>query len=199
MCSGAPPAFVTVMVCAALDVPCVMVPIPRLPGERATIGVVGGAGVAVPAMLMICGESEASSVKVMVSLRSPAARGVKVIVMLHVAFEFSVATQADALVLKSDGLLPPTVAEEMCRAALPELVTTMVIGLLVVPCMIVGKFSGFGEIVTAGAGGGGATPAPVSCTDCGLLGALSVTMRAACCEPVAVGANTMLTVQKLLG
>jgi hypothetical protein len=34
------------------------------------------------------------------------------------------------------------------------------------------KVTGFGAMVTAGAGGGGATPVPLSCTDCGLPGAL---------------------------
>jgi hypothetical protein len=69
------------------------------------------------------------------------------------------------VMLKSVTLLPARRTEEMLRVALPEFVTVTVMGELVVPCVMAGKLMGFGATVTAGAGGGGATPAPLSCTD----------------------------------
>ena len=62
-----------------------------------------------------------------------------------------------------------------------------------------GKLTGSGVTVTTGAGGGGAVPAPVSATVCGLPGALSVMESVACCDPVAVGANVMRIEQNLVG
>src|SRR5690348_12961792 len=101
--------------------------------------------------------------------------------------------------LKSVTLLPARATEEMLRVALPEFVTETLMGELVEPCVIVGNVTGFGVTVTAGAGGGGASPVPLSCTDWGLSGALSVIVRLACNEPVAVGTNVMLMEQNLVG
>jgi len=70
----------------------------------------------------------------------------------------------EALV-KSAELLPAMVTVEMCRVALPELVTVVLMGPLVAPWVMVGKLTGFGAMVTAGAGGGGATAVPVSETE----------------------------------
>ena len=67
--------------------------------------------------------------------------------------------------LNSVTLFPARRTEEMLRVALPEFVTVTAIGELVVPCVMVGKLTGFGVTATAGAGGGGATPVPLSCTD----------------------------------
>jgi hypothetical protein len=66
---------------------------------------------------------------------------------------------------------------------------------------MVGKLTGSGVTVKAGAGGGGATAAPLSVTDCGLPGALSVIESVACCEPVpeADGVNVMLMEQNFVG
>lgn len=78
---------------------------------------------------------------------------------------------------------------------------TSEVGLLVVPWVMVEKPTGSGDALTAGAGGGGATPVPVSMTDWGLPGALSMIESVACCEPtpVLVGWKVMLTEQNLLG
>lgn len=82
---------------------------------------------------------------------------------------------------------------------MPEFVSATVIGLLVVPWVVVGKETLPGINVTAGCGGGGATPVPLSCTACGLPGALSVANKVACCKPLAVGVKMTETVQDLLG
>lgn len=77
--------------------------------------------------------------------------------------------------------------------------TPTVIGLLVTPCTVVGKLTGFGVTVTAGVGGGGAAPEPERVTDCGLPEALSAIERVACCGPIAVGRNVMLMEQNFVG
>src|SRR5271163_2783467 len=112
---------------------------------------------------MTCGDLAALSVSVMVSLRCPELRGAKVTETVQEAFAASTAPeQLLAGLVKSPGLLPPICSEEMCNAALPELVTLMLMVLPVVPCVVAAKRTGFGAMVTAGAGGGGATPAPLS-------------------------------------
>jgi hypothetical protein len=136
----------------------------------------------------------------MVSVRSPAASGAKVTVMLQAPLGASEPLQA-FVVVKSLTLFPPMATELNCKEAVPGLVTVIVMGLLVVPCVMVGKLRGSGLAVTAGEGGGGTTPAPLSIMDCGLPGALSVIIRVACCEPVpeALGAKVTLMEQNLFG
>jgi len=85
ICNGPPPELVTVMFCAAEDVPCVMTAKERLVEDRDTAGVVDGAGVAMPVIWMDCGEFEASSVIEIIAERWPAARGVKVMVIMQLA------------------------------------------------------------------------------------------------------------------
>jgi hypothetical protein len=141
--------------------------------ELVEVGATEIAGLAFPWMLIICGELAASSVRVMVSLRWPAANGAKVTEIAQEAFVASASPeQLLAGFTKSVTLLPPITSEEICRVALPELVMATFMALPVVPCVMALKVTGFGAMVTAGAGGGGATPVPLSCTDCGLPGAL---------------------------
>ena len=66
------------------------------------------------------------------------------------------------VMLKSLGLFPPMTTEEMWSVAVPELVSVIVTGPLVVPCVVVGKEMLPGTRVTAGWRGGGATPVPSS-------------------------------------
>ena len=54
-------------------------------------------------------------------------------------------------------------------------------------------------MVTAGAGGGGATPVPASETEWGLPGASSVIEREACLEPGVAGWKVTLTEQNVFG
>ncbi len=123
------------------------------------------AGVALPLTAITCGELGASSESVMVSLRWPAASGAKVTETAQEALGARAATQLLGGLVKSAGLFPPTATPEMCRVALPEFVMVMVTGALAVPCGMVGKMTGFGESVMAGAGGGAATAVPVKETE----------------------------------
>ena len=88
--------------------------------------------------------------------------------------------------LKSAGLLPPRGIAEILRGAFPELVRVTLSGKLVDPGEREEKFNVPGVNVIAGAGGGAPRPVPVSATDCGLPGALSVTVNCARREPDAV-------------
>jgi hypothetical protein len=72
---------------------------------------------------------------------------------------------------KSAELLPLTVTVVICSVALPELVTVTLTGVPVVPCVMVGKFTGFGAMVIAGAGAGLASPETLM--TCGESGASS--------------------------
>lgn len=200
MCSAPPPVFVTVTACGELAAPCAIVPKPKVAVDNVTSGFVGGAGVAVPFTGITCGELAASSVTVTAAERCPAASGVNV--KVNVQLEPGLYAPLHVGVMaKSAALLPPSVTAVMCRGPLPVLVTLAAMGLLVVPWAIVGKFTGFGATVTAGAGGGGATPVPLSATDCGLSGALSVMTTVACCAPVPVdvGAKATLMEQNFVG
>jgi len=119
----------------------------------------------------------------MVSERKPAARGAKLTLIVQLALAANAPAQLFPP-LKSLGLLPPTATEVMCSAALPEFVTITVSEPLVVPWLIVGKESDPGTIVTAGLGGAGVAPMPLSCTTCGQPGALSAVISTACLNPV---------------
>src|SRR5271155_578587 len=149
---------------------------------------------------MICGEFPASSISVMVSVRSPAASGAKVTMIAQEALAASAAAEQLLVgLLKSLELFPPITSEEICSVAFPELVTPMFMAPLLVPCVIVANVAGFGATVTAGAGGGDAKPSPLSCTECGLPGALSATLSAAVCCPAADGVKVILIEQNFPG
>ena len=89
------------------------------------------------------------SASVMVSERRPEAVGTKVTEMVQVPKGGTEAVQPLVLV-KSPGLVPPGVTEEMSRGALPELVTVTTMGELVAPREVAGKLTGLGESKTAG-------------------------------------------------
>ena len=73
------------------------------------------------------------SVKVSVALSAPVAAGVNVTLTVQVLLGVTVApVQVSALLAKSLGFVPPSVAVEMVRLPVPVLVTVTVIGLLVV-------------------------------------------------------------------
>ena len=57
------------------------------------------------------------------------------------------------VLVKSPGLLPPGVMEEMVSAPVPLLVTVTVMGPLLAPWLMAGKVTEFEESVTEGAGG----------------------------------------------
>ena len=106
-------------------------------------------GFVLPLTVMIWGELGALPVTVMVSVRCPGARGTKVTVMVQVPLAATVPLH-EFVVVKSSASLPPMTTEEMLRLAFPEFVTVTTIGLLLVPWLVVGKLTEFGEIVRAG-------------------------------------------------
>lgn len=76
------------------------------------------------------------------------------------------------------------------RGAAPVFITVTVCGKPLVPTNWFGKVILYGETLATGA-----TALPVSITLCGLLGALSVTVKDAVRLPVALGAKVILNVQ----
>jgi hypothetical protein len=101
--------------------------------------------------------------------------------------------------LKSAGLLPPRLMLEIFRGAFPELVRVTLSGKLVDPGDRAEKFNVPGVKVIAGAGGGAPSPVPASGTDCGLPGALSVTVNCPRREPDAVGVKVTVIRQDVVG
>lgn len=73
-------------------------------------------------------------------------------------------------------MAPPRAIEEIFRGALPELVSVMLCGGLVTPCVKEAKVKLDGMKVIADAG---VIPVPVRAADWGLPGALSVTVSVA--------------------
>ena len=86
MCREDPPELVTVTVCGPAIVPCVITPNERFVEEKDAAGLVGGAAVAEPLTWIDWGEFWASSEIVRIAERWPAARGVKVRVIMQLAF-----------------------------------------------------------------------------------------------------------------
>ena len=98
----------------------------------------------------------------------------------------------------SEELFPATVTVEMWRVAPPELVTVMLMGFpLVVPCVMVGKLAGFGEMVTAGTGAGVASPEMLMTW--GESGASSESEMVSVRWPGAAGAKVREMVQVVFG
>ncbi len=161
-------------------------------GTNFSTGPSVGEAMPMPLRVTKWGLPAALSAKERVAWRAPAATGVNVSVTVQLALgAIAAPMQLPVGLLKSAGLLPPRIIEEIVRAALPELVTVTLSGELVAFCDSEGKFRVPGMKVMAGAGGGGAVPVPLSGTDCGLPLALSVMERLAAREPAAAGVKTM--------
>src|SRR2546427_8170000 len=94
--------------------------------------------------------------------RSRRGRGGRAAVMGHAASRGGGVAAQPFVRVRAPGFFPPMTTEEMWSMAVPELVTVTVTGPLVVPCVVVGKEMLPGTRVTAGWGGGGATPVPLS-------------------------------------
>ena len=155
--------------------------------------------VSVPLRVMDCGLPAALSAKMSAACRKPATDGVNDSVAIHdAAGAMGAAVQLLDGALKSAGLLPPRLMAEIFRGAFPELVRVTLSGKLVDPFDGTEKFKMPGVNVTAGAGGGAPSPAPVSGTDCGLPGALSSTVNCARREPDAVGVKFSVMRQEVL-
>src|ERR1700730_506803 len=195
MCSGPVPELVRVMILAATATPCVTVPKETLLGVSFTTGVPGGGDAPVPVNCTDWGETGASSLMVRLAVRWPAPSGENVTATLQVEATGYAPEQALAT-WKSAGFAPLGRTEEMCRVALPALVTVMLCAGLLLPCVVLAKVRLPGARVMAGSG---AAPLPFRGIDCGLPGALSAAAKLAWRGPAAVGEKTTLTVQVAFG
>lgn len=118
-CRGAFPELTAVSVCGVLDVPWVVAGNDGIGGERLRAGT---RAIPVPLRVTVCGDPCASSAIVRSAVRWPEALGLKTTERAQLA----PGTSGDAQLLvklKSEGLGPARETEEMCSAALPELVT----------------------------------------------------------------------------
>jgi hypothetical protein len=143
--SAAVPEFVSVMVCATLVEPSVCEAKVRLVGESVTAGAATAGGVPVPLKATVCGESPALSVIVSVPVRLPAAVGVKVTEMVHVAPVATLLSHVCGSAKSPDALI-----DVIASAAVPEFVSVMVCATLVEPVVCAAKVRLVGESVTAG-------------------------------------------------
>ena len=164
-----------------------MVALVALPEAAASVN---GAA-AVPTIETVWGEPAALSVTVILAVRCPTACGWNVTEMVQVALTAKVVA-LQPVVVKSPGFGPPKAAVVIVSAAVPVLVTVMVIGGDVLPTMVEGNVKDVGASVMAGVG---VPPVPDSGTACGLPVALSVTLS--CAENVVLlgAVKVMLNVQ----
>ena len=156
----------------AIDAPPLVVPVP----ERATL----------------CGLPGALSLTLTFALRLPVAVGLKLAVIVHVAFTASDAGQSFDCA-KSLGFVPVSVTPLIVSGAVPLFRSVEVCAALVEPTICEPKARLAGVNATPEA-----VPVPVRSTLCGLPGALSVTATLALRLPVAVGANATLIVHVAL-
>jgi len=153
------------------------------------------AGFAVPLMLMICGESGASSVSVTLATRAPVASGVNVSTIVHVPLTGIAALHVGSEKLNSFMFAPPNATPVMCRAAVPVFFTVTLIGALV-PCVIVPKSGLLGVTVTAAEGG--AIAFPLTLMAWGESGASSVSITLAVRNPAASDKNVTVIAHEAL-
>jgi len=97
--------------------------------------------------------------------------------------------------VKSLAFVPPSTTEVICSEPVPELVSVTVWGGTLVPCVTAPKERVLGESLATGVPGGGVAPVPVSCIDCGELGASSLMVMSAVRWPEPSGENVTEIVQ----
>jgi hypothetical protein len=134
-----------------------------------------------------CGLPAALSLTLSDAVRVPLAVGLKVILMLQVARAANELPHV-WVCAKSPALIPVMAIPVMLMVVVPTLVSVTVFAGLVVPMATVPKFRLVGKSFAV-------VPTPPSGTCCGLPAALSVTLRAAECAPLAVGLNVTLMLQ----
>jgi hypothetical protein len=190
------PVFVTVTTCTVLVV--VTSSPPAATVEGATLAT-GAAATAVPVMPSVCGLPAALSVIDRVADRAPAALGVNVMLITHVAFGATAAPFVQvvpAAMAKSAALVPEIAAAAvMFRLALPVFLTVTACAALVVLTVWLVKATAAGVTVATGA----AAPVPVRVNVCGLPAALSAMLSAADRDPAALGVKVMLMTQAAVG
>ena len=123
--------FVTVRICAELDTPIVILPKLKVVAERPRTG-----AVPVPVNETVCGLPVPLLVRVSVPVRAPAAVGVKITEIVHVALIAMLAVQPVFVWAKS----PLTAIFEIVSAAVPVFVTVTVWAELDAPTAILPRF-----------------------------------------------------------
>jgi hypothetical protein len=190
------PVFVTVTTCTVLVV--VTSSPPAATVEGATLAT-GAAATAVPVRPSVCGLPAALSVIDRVADRAPAALGVNVMLITHVAFGATAAPFVQvvpAAMAKSAALVPEIAAAAvMFRLALPVFLTVTACAALVVLTVWLVKATAAGVTVATGA----AAPVPVRVNVCGLPAALSAMLSAADRDPAALGVKVMLMTHAAVG
>jgi hypothetical protein len=184
------PLLVTVSPWPALVVPTSSLVKLKLEPESETAG-----ATPVPERVTACGLFAALSLIESVAVRLPVAEGVNVTLIAQLLLGVTVApVQVSVFLAKSLAFVPPIVAVEMLRFAVPLLVTVSPWPALVVPTSSLVKLKLEPESETAGA-----IPVPERDTACGLFAALSLIESVAVRIPVAEGVNVTLIAQVLLG
>lgn len=167
MLRGPPPVLVSVTDRGELDVPTPWSANVKLVGLRPT----PGGRVPLPLRGTVCGVLGALSAMMMEAVRTPAAVGVKVTVIVHGPEPGTkVPAQVLLVMAKSPPLVPPIVTLVMARSAPPVLVKVTVCKPLVVLTFWSPKVMAVGTRLTVGT----AWPLPESSTVCGLFEELSV-------------------------
>jgi hypothetical protein len=189
--------FLTVTTCAELVV------VTSSPAKGTVAGATlatGAAATAVPVRPSVCGLPAALSVIDRVAARAPAAVGVNVILITHVAFGATAAPFVQvvpAATAKSAALVPEIAAAAvMFKLALPVFLTVTACAVLVVLTVWLVNTRAEGVTIATGAV---ATPVPVRLMVCGLPVALSAIVSVADRAPEALGVNVMLMMQLELG
>ncbi len=129
------PVFVSVTVCAAVEVPRAVAANVSVEGERDTVG-----AVPVPDRDMVCGEEAALSLTLSVAVRAPLAVGLNATLIEQFAPAAKLAPQV-LFSVKSDALAPPTVTLEIVSDAVPVFVKVAICDPLVVPTACAAKVS----------------------------------------------------------
>lgn len=118
-----------------------------------------------------------------VALRVPVAFGLNVTLTVQDVFAARVEPQVLEAIAKSPGFVPVKPIPLIVIDLVSRFLNVITFGALVVPTVVFGNLNAVGVRVIA------AVPVPVKLTDCGLLVALSVNVKAALLAPVAVGAK----------
>src|SRR5947209_9374180 len=144
-----------------------------------------------PLSATFCGLSAALSVRVRLALREPVAPGVKVTLMVQLAFAARLLGQL-LVWAKSPLFVPVNPMLVIFRGTVPVSVSFTAAFALVVPTFWLPKLTLVGLRLTTGIV---VVPVPLRATFWGLFSPLSVNVRLALRLPLAVGVKVTLTVQ----
>ena len=148
ICSVAPPALVTVMLCAALTLPCAVVTNVRLPGVSVTAG---WGAVPLPVSGTACGLPGALSLTVSDACRRPGPAGEKTMLIVQVLFgDRTVGMEQLGIAANSEAFTPVSVRELRLRPWSPVSVKVTSREPLDCPTVMLPKFSEAGKRAATG-------------------------------------------------